>query len=237
MKKRIVLFTVAFFLLLFFVLIENHVIRVMIVISFIMAVYLKSSERAYKRYKILKFPGTVGSMLRNYDNLVLGKASLRKLVNKHLGMSGETLDLMAIGRNFFTDRLIFERYFSFLKPSGKAIFCVDCGDAAYLNNKHISRFDEIGLHEVTLWENGIDIRSREYVKTEKINSCFFLISRLLKYNRKINMVSNLPVEEMVEIKKFCEIRNICVQFVLFHSDGIDAKNIYAKLDGSVTIAS
>lgn len=237
MKKRIILLIFAVFLFSLFVLMRNTAVRILIAITFTLAVYLKASERAYRKYKTAKFPGTVGTTMRNYDNMVLGKAAVGKNCRQRLKLTGESLDLTAIGRNFYTDKLILERYFSFLKPGGEAVFCMDCGDTAYFDDKYISRFDAIGLHEVTLWENGIDVRSGEFEKSERINSWLFLISRLLMRIGRIKAVYDLPVTEMAEIKKFCDVRNFQVQFILYHADHTNKKEIPVGLCDNITTIS
>ena len=148
--KKIIFLIFAVCLLVSFILIQNTAFRVLLVVTFILAVYLNASEISYRKYKTNKFPGTIDSPTRNYDNLVIGNGFIRKLKKYYFELTGETLDLTAIGRNFYTDRLILERYFSFLKPGGKAVFCMDCGDTDYFDDKCINRFDMIGLHEVTL---------------------------------------------------------------------------------------
>ncbi len=230
MKKKFILIACAMLCLLTFVLIPNTIFRILVVIAFVLGLYAELSERMYRKYKSEKFPGTVSSAIRNYDNLVLGKESF-------LELPGLSLDLTAKYRNFFTDRLILERYFSFLKPGGKVVFYMDCKDPAYLKDRTIGRFDAFGLHEVTLWEHGIDARSKEFNRRERINSCLFLFAKYFRHSGMLRTVCELPSFEMEEIKKFCDTRNLETQFILYNTGNRDLKELPVELSGNVKITS
>lgn len=205
MKKKILLVAALLILCLAMIWIKILAVRIVLLMILLLVIYLKSSTKLYGLYIIRKFPGTVNSTQRNYDCLLLGKTA-------RTDISGTALNLTGIGRNFHTDRLLLERYYGFLRPGGTVIWRIDERDSRYLNSKRINRFDMPALHEVTLYENGIDVYSKSYHMSTMVTGWLFLICSLTE---KVDIPmgrASMPQEQIKEIQEFCAQRNIAIQF-------------------------
>lgn len=188
-----------------FFLINNIAIKITVCMGAALSVFFVISEKKYREYCRKKFPGTVGSKQRNFDCMLLGKYNKEQKQNN-------TLDLSGYGRNFYTDCLIVERYFSFLRPHGVVKIMIDASDSRYLLKEKISRFDITALHEVTLWEHGIDKRCRWYNVYLKVIGALFVLGTI-----STPMVRNyrgMPIQKMKNIIEFCKERELQVIFVI-----------------------
>lgn len=189
-----------------FFLINNIAIKTIVCMGEALSVFFVISEKKYREYCRLKFPGTVGSKQRNFDCMLLGKYNKEQMQNN-------TLDLSGYGRNFYTDCLIVERYYSFLRPNGVVKIMIDASDSRYLLREKISRFDITALHEVTLWEHGIDTHCRWYKVYLKVIGALFVLGTI-----SVPMVRRsyrrLPIQQMNNIVEFCKERELQVVFVI-----------------------
>ena len=186
-------------------LINNLTFKIIACIGAVLSVFFIISEKKYREYCYNKFPGTVSSRQRNFDCMLLGKINKEKKQNN-------TLDLSGYGRNFYTDCLIVERYYSFLRPNGVVKIMIDASDSRYLLKERISRFDITALHEVTVWEHGIDKRSRLYNVYLKVLGSLFVLGMIP--TPTVRNYRGLPLQRMKNIIEFCKERGLQVVFVI-----------------------
>ena len=183
--------------------VTSKIIKIMCLATTVIIIYLYLSSWSYRKY-LKKFPGTVDSKIRNYDYMLLGTLG-------HPDSCGVCLNLCGVNRNFYTDWLLVERYYSFLKKEGEIIVKAS-GGRGYFNSKKINRFDIPALHEVTLWENGIDCRGKQYNSILVGNQILFLIYVVLSFIKGKN-VPSMQNKEFQEMVFFCKERHISLKVI------------------------
>lgn len=209
MKKKAAFIIIEFLLLIFFILSNSLWIRISVFTIECLIIYLILSYRQYNNYCKEKFPGTVTSARRNYDFLDVG--NIRFNANEE-----NILDITGVRRNLYTDILIIERYYSFLKPYGTVVVCINFKDKYYLTSRKVSVFDITALHEVTLWEHGIDARGRDYKLYKLVGGALFLVAKYLRFTFASVGKDSIPLKEMQQLKGFCKLRGISIKYCCYN---------------------
>ncbi len=201
--KKILLPVVFIFLvaILFFSLFQQFIFLSVFSIFFILwGILFYVGSKRYKQYISSHTISLTKNLQRNYDFLILGSKNITFSENH------SNLDLRNYGRNQYTDFLIVQRYYSFLKKGGTVRILIDLADKTYQSSSKISYFDYPLLHKVTLLEHGISINSKfEYLKRLWYYPLFFLISIPKKQFQ--NHVLECS-DSFAPIKEFCSSRGI-----------------------------
>ena len=147
------------------------------------------------------------NLKRNYKFLVLGK------LNSDRENNGQILDMRGYSRNLYVDFLMLQRYYSFLDSTGTILWEIDLSDIAYIEKHHISILDYLLLHEVTLIEHGIQMRSVKIkIRILLIGLVYFyyvLKNKIyIKSNKKYELNKNSIINEAYT---FCNDRNLNIQ--------------------------
>lgn len=209
MKKRIVYFlTLILFSLesiIVFKVNDKYLYAIYFIINLIL-LFIIISYIKYEQYIKLVVPDIHTNLYRNYDVLILGNRKLDIEIKKNY------LDLRNYKRNLYTDILILERYYGFLKDNGKIIFYICKNDCKNLYSKHISIFDYEFLHSVTLLEHDLKIKSVKYYCYKVFRTIkFVLINKDII--RDFRVVNDVYIDENY-IKEFCEKRNLKYEFII-----------------------
>lgn len=209
MKKKAAFIIIEFLLLIFFILSNSLWIRISVFTIECLIIYLILSYRQYNNYCKEKFPGTVtlqGGIMISLMWEIYGLMQMKKIF----------LDITGVRRNLYTDILIIERYYSFLKPYGTVVVCINFKDKYYLTSRKVSVFDITALHEVTLWEHGIDARGRDYKLHKLVGGALFLVAKYLRFTFASVGKDSIPLKEMQQLKGFCKLRGISIKYCCYN---------------------
>ena len=165
-----------------------------------------------KKYRIhcdKIIPNMMTNLERNYDSIVLGE-----LTNiQKFDIEEKTLILGNFYRNLYTDELVMQRFYSYLKRGGTVYFVIDRCKLSDIRSKRISPLDYVFLHDVTLLEHGIDRGGLKYKMLERKAALLLLLQPFIK--RKSYISSSSEEYEYIKdrITSFCIERNINCKFV------------------------
>lgn len=184
-------------------------------------------RKKYVSYCEKQIPDIFRNPERNYDEIVLGEYPGKYISEEK---KSKCLYLNGYKRNFYTDILIMERYYSFLRKGGTIIFVMDLNNKKYFTKNRISIFDDKYFHVVTLLEHGKNTDTMKYQLSEYYKGFLFLLTTYLQRedngNKKRNIVSDKRVfpkhvrGKMEDIKKFCETRGILVKFLDLNNEEV-----------------
>lgn len=164
----------------------------------------------YKYYLRTVIPDIHGNLKRNYDYMILGNRNI------DIDVSKNSLDLRNYKRNIYTDILVMERFYSFLKKNAEIKFYIDRNDEKVFHEKRISKFDYEFLHRVTLMEHNISQVSFKYKIYKIIVAIKFLFVNKNFVKRKSTLKALNKIDNQVEqyVKSFCEKRNLNYKFII-----------------------
>ena len=168
----------------------------------------------WKRYKKYKSKMGINSLLqnlnRNYDKLILG----RKYIDENDAINN-CLDLRNYGRNFYTDVLIMERYYSFLNKNGVVEFNI-FNDYSYLNGNYISIFDATLLHRVTVYKHNKYLYKYVFEYKELFTGLIFMFKNFNHIFKQKPNSENLDglFQKIDKVVEFATSRNISIRFKL-----------------------
>lgn len=228
-KKRIVIFCVLTCCVVAIAFVNNWLIKIFFVIGLLCFLMGITEYKKYRVYIGNKVPSLMGNMTRNYDEMILGDENSE--ISKNEPTNKKCLNLTNYGRNLYTDVLIMERWYSFLKKGGTVCFSIDCGNKRYLFDNNISLFDDEFMHQVTMLEHGKDVTSKKYKAINYGKS--FLFSLYANHSRsgKRRVLSEDEVQrinKMIErANMFCQIRNIHVEYIFYNCNDESLKRLEA----------
>lgn len=214
--KKVGIIAYALFFTAIIVIVDNFTIRLVAIMLTLILFQVAISMKRYARYIKNKFPGTVSSTIRNYELIVIGN---------RVGPSADgELNLTGYNRNLYTDYLILQRYYGFLKKNGKVRLEIDPQRGNYFFGKKINVLDYPALHEVTLWEHGIDVRSWTYpIFRQLVAACFDLICLLIR----VKQSGPVHMGELEDISSFCRKKELSLEIVVY-ADREKYKDIFEE---------
>lgn len=164
----------------------------------------------YRAFIVNRIPNIFQELTRNYDTIILGDYAIVKTILEQEKKKEKVLDLSNYFRNYYTDMLIIQRYYSLARKGGTVEIYMNVNDKKYFEKKNISPFDYGYLHPVTLMEQGVKPNSFFH----KLNMVFNGI-RYMRAEKKDDIFCEKNVKESFaekfsEIVRFCEERNLYV---------------------------
>lgn len=156
---------------------------------------------------------------RNYDEMII----CDEMYKKHIDKSPNIYVRTNFNSNFYTDFLILERYYSFVKEKGKIIFVFDGKNNKYFKSKKIDSLEYPFLHPVTLRENNIKLDSLKYKLIKHINPMKILLYKLKIHTiRSYKQCNQFLLEEKIEkLYTFTSERNMRLKIILKNLSNID----------------
>ena len=115
---------------------RKYIIALIVSIDFIFIL----SRKMYNKHKSNYNISLLHNFKRDYEKLILGR-----ITNISMKKNKNYLNLQNYCRNFYTDILMIERYYSFLRKGGEIVLNIE-NDKSYLSNETISIFDASLLH-------------------------------------------------------------------------------------------
>ena len=221
MRNKIILMSIFTSIVFAFYIVNNWIIKNILLTLLLYLLILIYGYIIYKKYLSTYVPDIMKNLTRNYDKIILGD---KRLASKQGDLHGSVLDLTNYSRNLYTDILILERWYSFLRNNGTVYFNIDVGSHRCLFEDAISFFDDAFLHQVTLLEHGKDIFSNKYKIIQYQKGLYFLFikRRNIHINKKKRVLNNEEIQilkdKFNEIEAFCKNRNINVVFNFFNSE-------------------
>ena len=142
---------------------------------------------------------------RNYEKMVICDEMYVKDIDKN-----NTYMRTNFNRNFYTDFLVLQRYYSFLKEDGQVSFIFDCNNNQYFNKKNIDSIEWPFLHQVTLKENNINLDSLKYKLVRDINAYKIIFYKLGIYRMKNKKDCNIEIikKKIEQLYDFTKERNL-----------------------------
>lgn len=164
----------------------------------------------YRKYISKKIPDIFSNMTRNYDVLILGDYGVaKKYTDKH------DFDCSNYYRNFYTDYLVAQRYYSMLKKGGIIKIYINGHNKKYFSQKKISPFDYGFLHMVTCMEQEVKNKSIIHKINMMLNG--LRLKKVTNKNRRKGIVKKAEIDQykqLAEIKDFCAERNIKLEVMV-----------------------
>lgn len=139
---------------------------------------------------------------RNYDRILLGEISKQERVLEN------TLDLRGYHRNAYTDILLAERYYSFLKQNG----CIDLfvsNTDYYIKTNKINPIDYPLIHPVTLLEHGIPEFIYKYALLNPMIGLMYFFFRIGNPFHWTEGECHMDTR-LEPLACFCEERRVCL---------------------------
>lgn len=187
--------------------IRKPVFILMLILDFLIFVTWKR----YNKYKSkIGINGLLQNLNRNYDKLILG----RKNIDENVSINN-CLDFRNYCRNFYTDVLFMERYYSFLKKNGVVEFNIS-NDYSYLNDNFISIFDASFLHKVTVYKHSKYLYRYVFDCKEIFTGFIFMFKGLIDIFRRYSDSNKLDrlLLKIDNVVEFATSRNITLHFKL-----------------------
>ncbi len=206
MKRKLVFFFIAFFVCVCIVISVICVLNSLIVLATlslffaVVVVFSLVCVTLYRKFMRNRIIDPKIDLKRNYERIMLGEMSKQETVTDN------TLDLRGFHRNAYTDILLTERYYSFLKQNG----CVDIfafNSDYYLNSHRINQIDYPLLHPVTLLEHGISKYTYRFALLNPIFGLMYIFYRIFNKRNKMT-VHPYSVDIFEPLVSFCKERNI-----------------------------
>lgn len=213
MKKKLLFIVLLLVTSIVIQIIFKRISMLCIILDFLILIYILGMI-IEKKFLDSRIPNIMTSK-RNYDKLLLGNE--RDIKNIDIDLDN-TLIMTNYDRNLYVDFLILQRYYSFLRIDGECEFICDFNNYKYFNSNKIDSLDYDFLHIVTLYENGVNVKSIKYKFKKLLNKYKYVYYKLGIYNkfyRKINYED--LVNKMHEINIFAKERSIYIK--------ISAKNL------------
>ncbi len=164
------------------------------------------SRKIYNKHKSKFGISLLHNLKRDYEQLILGRIASGIYDNDK-----NHLNLQNYCRNFYTDILIMERFYSFLRKDGKVVFNIE-NDKYYLTDENISIFDAFLLHRVTVYKKNKYIYKYVYDYKEIFTGILFLFKNIINvFKRKCDKVDlDLFLDKVNYIVGFAKVRQLSI---------------------------
>lgn len=201
MKKKIVLFGMACFCLIYVILIVwSCIFQIYLLLGFLLLICFVGCISVYglilyRRFMADRMIDPKNNLKRNYKRILLGSFNKEE-------KSDDALDLRGYRRNFYVDSLLVQRYYSFLAPDGKIIIKTQKSNK-YRDSTKICVLDYPLMHPVTLLEHGV--KPPKYILYNPFVGLLFLSVMI---SSKICVKKTTIEVEDKELMDFCKQRGI-----------------------------
>ena len=166
------------------------------------------SRKIYNKHKSKYDISLLHNLKRDYEKLILGRITSKVYCKKT-----NVLNLQNYCRNFYTDVLIMERFYSFLRKESDVCFNIE-NDKYYLTDENISIFDAFLLHRVTVYKQNIYFYKYVYDYNEIFTCILFLFKDLINVlkiecdKRDLDLFMN----KVDYVRDFAKVRNLTLCF-------------------------